>query len=754
MTLCRLWISSLLIPLYACGTPEPKAEPAVITPAPVASSYVGSEACKECHQDQWAAWSESHHREAIQRPSQDSVLGHFHGAAIAPEQAERPVVDAAGAFSVQSEVANQTPKTYPVRYTFGHSPLQQYLLDVGEGRLQAWSWAWDSRSEGEGGQRWFSLSPGLSTAPGDPLHWTGRGFNWNSMCADCHSTGIEKNYSTEDDSYDTRFAELAVGCEACHGPASKHLNWARTDSNSPRAGLVELDGQQGEINACAQCHSRRVQLKEAFNPSKKYLNHYAPALLEEGLYHPDGQINEEVYVYGSFLQSRMHRQGVTCSHCHEPHGAALRESGNNLCTQCHSPTANKDFPSLKAASYDHPDHTFHPKDSPGAQCVSCHMPTKIYMGADRRHDHGFRLPRPDLSISLGVPDPCLNCHKERDSRWSQAQLEAHHTEARPAHFATVLEHGRKGVRAAEPELARLARDTAEPVMVRATAASLLGNYGGEASAEALAVLVSDSEPLVRLGAAAGLRSLQPAERWRLGSTLLADELLAVRLQGFEALLEILRPGEQTPAPFREVMAEYLEAQELQAEHPESHTNLALLHTAMGDLGAAQAAYERALARQPHWIPALINGAELARAQGDGERERELLGQALAAAPENTEVNYAKALWMTRQRLPKDAIPFYTKARDLAPNHAHYWYALGLAQLAAGSSPAAMQTLEQAVQRWPAMSELRLVLVSEHTKAGHFPKALDHAQALVDHDPGDPRNLALLQQVKAKATEAK
>ena len=479
------------------------------------------------------------------------------------------------------------------------------------------------------------------------------------------------------------------------------------------------------------------------------LDYYAPELLQEGLYHSDGQINEEVYVYGSFLQSKMHRQGVRCSHCHEPHGAALRQTGNALCTQCHSPAGRPDFPTLKAGNYDDGSHSFHPDGSTGARCVSCHMPEKTYMGVDPRRDHGFRIPRPDQSRSLGVPDPCLACHTEQNSEWSQAAIETHHGTARPPHFATVLDQGRKGAGAAEPELARLARDREQPVMVRATAASLLGRYGGATSAEALEVLAEDSEPLVRLGAADGMGGLPPAERWRLGAPLLADEQRAIRLRSFEVLLEVLSPSKSSPRAFRQAMSEYLETQALQAEHPESHTNLGLLHLTLGQHEAAQAAYEQALAREPDWVPALINGAELARAREDGDRERELIERALQAAPDNAEVHYAKALWMTRQRYHKDAVQEYIKARDLAPTNAHYWYALGLALLGAGNPPAAIQSFEEAVLRWPAMPELRLALINEYTEAKNFEAALRHARVLVEISPGDPRNAALLENLLAQ-----
>jgi cytochrome c553 len=78
---------------------------------------------------------------------------------------------------------------------FGVYPLQQYLLPLDDGRLQALSIAWDSRPAEEGGQRWYHLYPDEAIAHDDPLHWTGPYQNWNTRCAECHSTDLHKNYT-------------------------------------------------------------------------------------------------------------------------------------------------------------------------------------------------------------------------------------------------------------------------------------------------------------------------------------------------------------------------------------------------------------------------------------------------------------------------------------------------------------------------------------------------------------------------------
>ena len=325
-------------------------------------------------------------------------------------------------------------RTIRIKYTFGVSPLQQYLVEFPDGRLQALPIAWDTRPMEQGGQRWFHLYPEEQITHDDELHWTRAAQNWNFMCADCHSTGVRKNYDPVADRFETQWAEIDVACEACHGPASRHLAWAEAkeagkpwDEDENKGLTVRLDERRDitwtvdpatgnavrskprtserELEVCAQCHARRGQIAEDYVPGKPFLDDYRPALLEPPLYYADGQQRGEVYKWGSFLQSKMYAKGVTCSDCHEPHSGKLRASGNAVCTGCHL-----------QGKYDTAEHHHHPPGSAGAACAACHMPTTTYMVIDPRHDHSLRVPRPDLSVEFGTPNPCTGCHTDRDAR--------------------------------------------------------------------------------------------------------------------------------------------------------------------------------------------------------------------------------------------------------------------------------------------------------------------------------------------------
>ncbi|MCK5480067.1 MAG: hypothetical protein KAJ06_02940, partial [Gammaproteobacteria bacterium] len=479
----------------------------------------------------------------------------------------------------------------------------QYLIEFPGGRLQALSLAWDVRSKEEGGQRWFHLYPDEKIAHDDELHWTKYGQNWNSMCAECHSTRLEKNYDPVKRLFSTRWSEIDVSCEACHGPGSDHVTWAERgpgwEKLKNNKGLVILlDERKGvdwkinpktgnaarskirssdtEIEMCARCHSRRSPISDDYKHGEPLLDHYLPRLLDEGMYHADGQIDNEVYVYGSFVQSKMHHAGVTCSDCHEPHSLKLRAPGNGICLQCHA-----------VKKYDAESHHFHKPGSHGASCAECHMPPKTYMVVDPRHDHSMRIPRPDLSVELGTPNACNNCHEDKGPEWAAKQVKAWYGRM-PSGFqsyATAVHAARQELPGAGKALAVIIRDTETPDIARATALAYIGPYLDAATIDVLAAGLSDDNPVVRV-ATVGVLETAPVElRTRPVFRMLNDPVRAVRIEAARVLASI--PAGELPAEQRTLLEkglqEYVEAQQAMAERPEAQTNLGGLYAAQGDV---------------------------------------------------------------------------------------------------------------------------------------------------------------------------
>ena len=736
----RALLLALAPSLWGCGEappPDLAAEAAwplaeKATPLAARAEYIGSTACAECHQAEYQAWRGSHHQRAMQVPTPASVAGDFAGAVFRQGDQRTQFSEADGRYLIRTEGPDGQMASFEVRYAFGAEPLQQYLLPLPGGRLQAFRLGWDTAKG-----HWFDLHPGERIGPHDPLHWTGLGYNWNFMCADCHSTASVKGYDAATRSYDTAFAEVSVGCEACHGPGSVHAAEGGTmgqgfalgqgagqvsdsawsaggDGRTSRLDAAVGNGGEGswprlaalrvpaaQINACAPCHSRRSQLREGFAPQLSYFDYYMPALLEEGLYHADGQILDEVYVYGSFLQSPMHQAGVTCGHCHEPHAAELRLEGDALCTSCHNEVGRTDFPTLPLGRYDHPQHHLHMPNSRGARCVNCHMPARTYMLVDDRRDHSFRVPRPDLHESTGAPDPCTGCHRDRNPSWAAEVLEAAFGPPAEDHFGPVFATARVGLPQAEAPLAAIAQDQALPPIVRGTALALTAAYARGVSGLALEKGLNDPDPLVRIGALRGAARWPPERRWRQAKHLLQDQLLAVRSEAAPLLAPALNSLPQRDRiALRQGIAEYLEVQRFNADRPEAHTHIGNLHVGVGEMGLAEAAFKTALELNPNWVPALVNLADLHRRSGRDVEGGTLLQRAYEVAADAPEVLLAKAFWLVRQNRAEEALPLLAEAHRLAPNNVRCAYAYAVALHSIGQAERALTVLDDALSRRP------------------------------------------------------
>ena len=587
-------------------------------------------------------------------------------------------------------------------YTFGISPLQQYLIAMPGGRLQALSIAWDTRPKEQGGQRWFHLYPGQAIKAGDRLHWTGIDQNWNFQCADCHSTHLQKRYDSKTNVFSTTWSEINVACEACHGPGSRHLDWARQKGNWRHIGNkgleAPLDERHGvswsraagaatatrstarttsrEIDTCARCHARRGQLTDEITPGHPLADGYRPALLEEGLYWADGQMRDEVYNYGSFLQSRMYAMGVTCGDCHDPHTLQLRAPGNLVCAQCHD-----------AAKYDAPGHSHHASGTPGAQCAACHMPTTTYMQVDARHDHSLRIPRPDRTISMGVPNACNQCHRDRDAAWAAARIRSWTPLPAPGHqgFAEALYAAERSASGAADLLRAVVSDPQQPAIARASAVALLSRYPGPASGDLLHAALRDASPLVRGASVEALSGEPPEQRSRWLLPLADDPVRAVRIEVAQALAGITLT--EASAAERDALArataDYLAAQQFNADRPEAHSNLGLYYARIGQQQQAQAEFERALAIDPGFVPAAVNLADLYRARGEETHAESVLRAALPASHDDASLHYALGLSLARQQRMPEALAQLQQAAKLGPADPRYAYVYGVALHSAG-----------------------------------------------------------------------
>jgi predicted CXXCH cytochrome family protein len=749
-----------LLIVLLCGLPAP-----ALRAEPGGEGFVGSAACASCHKAEHGDWLSSQHRAAMQAPTETTVLGRFDGASFRRGAEESVFLRKDGRFIIRTPGPDGKVADFPVKYVFGLSPLQQYLLELPGGRLQAFGIAWDSRPAAEGGQRWFDLYPGQKFGPGDPLHWAGLDQNWNYQCAWCHSTNLRKNYDATTGAFATTFSEISVGCEACHGPASGHLAWAAKPSSDPNQGFaLRLDQRAGvswrmtdgttasrvgpppgdkEAQLCAGCHARRQQFSDDPLAAAKFYDAFRPVTLSESLYYVDGQQRDEVYNFGSFLQSRMHEAGVTCSDCHNPHSGKLRLAGNAVCAQCHS-----------SAVFDQAEHHHHPEGSPGAQCVSCHMPATTYMGVDARHDHSMRLPRPDRTAALGTPNACNNCHADKSAAWAVEALHQWGAGGKPGaqSFAEAFHLADNQASGAGAALAAIVADGRSSAIARASALQRFAQAPTDEALDLATKSLGDRNPMTRSAAVAVVANADAATKARLLTPLLADETRLVRMDAARALAgeseNALAPADMLA--FEKALAEYEAAQKFNAERPESQANLGTLAQARGRIDDARAFYQKALALDPTFAPAAVSLASIARATGDEKGGEETLRQALLRNPDSAPLHHALGLALIRQKRLPEALSALQKAVEAAPENARFAYVYGVALHDTGSPQQAREALARALTRHPFDRDILMALASYDVEEADFAAALPRAERLAELEPRDRSVRDFLAAVRAGA----
>ncbi len=711
------------------------------TPKPSAT-YVGRENCRDCHQKEFNLFRGSDHDMAMDTAIEETVLGDFNNRSFTHFGITSRFFKEEGKYMVHTEGPDGTMEDYQVSYVFGVRPLQQYLIEFPGGRYQCLPICWDTRPASKGGQRWFHIYQSERIPPGDVLYWTRITQNWNYMCAECHSTNLRKNYVYNEKAYHTTWSEIDVSCEACHGPGSVHIDWAQKVENGsspeiyPDMGLVvrlkdtdqatwifdpdsvtarrSVPRQSDElVQMCSRCHSRRAVATEDYDHGGSLLDTHWPSLLEEDLYFADGQIQDEVYVYASFLQSKMYKAGVVCKDCHEPHSIKPYAMGNTLCFRCHM-----------ASEYGTRKHHFHDPTKEGASCTECHMHERTYMVVDPRRDHSIRVPRPDLSDKLGTPNACNQCHPDK---------------------STIFWAGRQRYPEAEEGLLRLAGDRQLPPMIRANAISLLGGYNSPATTQLITRLTNDPDPLIRYATLSVVQSGEAEFIRNLAVPRLRDSIKLVRMTAANALATV--PREMIPAGSLEllntVLKEYNASLMINADHPSTFLNFGNLYLNTGNYEKAEASFKEAIELEPGLVGPYINLADLyRRLDRDGEGE-DVLKSALEHYPDLAPVNYALGLLKVRQGKQDEALIYLKNAalQDPKDPQFSYVYAIGLNSL--GKPMEALSFLKKTLELHPYDRNILYSLATISMENGFYTEALTYAQKLVGNYPLDDSYRELL-----------
>ncbi|MGB5746603.1 MAG: tetratricopeptide repeat protein [Desulfobacterales bacterium] len=709
------------------------------------AGFVGGQKCAECHKGEYDKWRGSHHDLAMDEANEKTVLGNFNNVHFEYFDMTYRFYRQDDRFFVYTRGPDGQMGDFEIKYTFGVYPLQQYLVPFPGGRLQCLPLAWDVKEN-----KWFHLYPDAPIDPEDWLYWTNAGQNWNGMCAECHSTNLKKNYDLNTDSYQTTWSEIDVSCEACHGPGSLHAAWAELpDMARPATENFQLRVKTSGINSrdqvelCAPCHSRRAILGDYTHAELDLMDTMLPSLLDEGLYFVDGQIHDEVYVYGSFTQSKMYGRDVRCSDCHDVHSIKTVKAGNDLCLQCH-----------RAGVYDTKAHHFHKKKGEkgdpiksadgqvlfevgsGAQCMQCHMPGRYYMGNDYRPDHSFRLPRPDFSIKFGTPNACNRCHIDKSAQWSDEYITRWYGPGRRAHYGTIIDAGRKRLPNAHAELIRLAGDPLYPVIVRATALSLLGAYSPTQTAGAYKLALMDDEALIRRTAVDHLNLPDLKEQATLLTSALYDPVKAVRTEAARRVTDLSTPGLDAgqKTVFQKDLAEYQDAMEYSGDFAFGRYNLGNLFGNLNQPDKAIENYRAAIRIDNQFYPAKVNLAMLYNETGRKNEAEVLLREVVAAHAELHEVQYSLGLLLAEKKRFEEAARYLAAAAAGLPQRSRVQYNLGLLLQLIKRDAEAEAALLAALEIEPDNLDYLYALTDHYLKRQKFTQARQIAEQMIVKHP--------------------
>jgi hypothetical protein len=768
-------------------------------PQDAAAGYVGRQSCIQCHQQEAKLWQGSHHDLAMDRATSETVLGDFNDAKLEHYGITSTMYREDDKFMVNTEGPDGEMADFEVKYVLGVEPLQQYMVEFDRsdgmppdevGRLQVLRVSWDT-----GGRKWFYLRPpdvDEKLDPHDELHWTGVAQRWNNMCADCHTTNLQKNFDDKTAKYQTTFSEIDVSCEACHGPGSLHVEIAQTKGlfwdrhhGYGLAKLKDKHSSKAQLDTCFQCHSRRSRIvKPEYRPGTDYYEHFGNELLVENTYFADGQVMDEVYVHGSFIQSKMYHKNIRCTDCHDPHTARLKHDGNKVCTSCHEHPAGK---------YDSPAHHRHNTNGKGASCVECHMPETTYMAVDPRRDHSLRVPRPDLSVQLGTPNACTRCHLDRAKipparradftqyldwmlaarddaevrsalatvdKWAADHCNKWYGEKQDKlpHFANVLAAARQDKPEVENELAAFATNKRLPGIVRATCLQELARFGRETAIKTSVRLLEDDDIQVRSIAVANLQILNSSNQRdvkqliRLLVPFLEDPAGTVRVEATR-VLAFVPPGMldgQQRRTLRSSIREFEASLMSNSDRAGPHLVLGSLHEFSGNVEAARKAYETAMRVEPRATFARKNLAALLDRQAE-EAEAEV-GQ-LARTDRQQAIERAIEAQKLRQRagkLREEELVLLQRDVRLAPENAGIQYEYGLALYNNDRNEEAEKALARAVELSPNTAQFVGALGLLYHAQKRYSKALPYLERVLELQPDDEGYRRLLEEVRKQA----
>ncbi len=718
------------------------------------NDHVGSTSCAECHQEAHSKWKESHHFHAMELPNDQTVRADFNNSIFVNYGVTTKFFRQGDKYLVETENQSGDMEVFEVAYTFGWEPLQQYLVKFPDGRMQVLPTCWDVEKK-----EWYHLYPDEKIANSDPLFWTRSLQNWDHMCADCHSTNLRKKFDNTSQSFSTAYSEINVSCESCHGPGREHVELARRGSDfkeMPSFALADVNSTNiAQIETCAKCHARRSFVHPGHHAGSSFLDHFLPEVVQPWspdmqvpTYHVDGQIDDEVYVYGSYVQSKMFHQGVKCVDCHDPHTVKLHTYDNQLCTRCHVPNDKNPL------GFDSPSHHFHPMGTEGAKCVECHMPHKTYMGIDDRRDHSIRIPRPDLSVRFGSPNACNQCHQDKNPQWAADAITKFKgpDRAKEVRHPEAFHAFRTGRPEAEKLLLDTCRDLESPAFTRAGAMLALRRFISDISFEEAKRNLDSNQSVIRVAALSKLEGMPVSEIYPELVKVLSDPIRSVRTEAARLLSRaphaLFSPSEFKL--FRKVFEELKLRYVSNLDRPESNLSLGILAENQNLPLEAEKHYRQAIRREDTYVPARMNLATLLSRRGKSKEAESFLREAARLQPTWGQIHYSLGLLLAEdeKRIP-EAIRSLERASAYWQENPRVFNNLAIAYWKNGKVEDAINSFRQAIGLQPDNPEFLQNLVQLLLQSQKWNEALPYAEKIVQLVPNDPQYISWLSEIKGQ-----
>lgn len=731
-------------------------------PALTYSAYGGSASCRECHEEAFAAWSGSHHALAERPPAAATEDPAFVPTRTFKHGTQQTTLRKNGQrYEVITDGLHGTNQVFPVERILAENPLRQMLVEFPGNRLQVTEAAWDPRSN-----EWFNVYGEEDRKPGEWGQWTGRGMNWNSMCAICHNTRVRKNYDAATDSYHTTMVENGVGCESCHGPMKDHNEWQAANRNKGlKDPTLRIITREEMFDTCAACHSRRAEITGDNKPGDRYFDHHMLTITDDSnIFYPDNQNWDEDYEVTALMGSRMFHKGVRCMDCHNSHTMKTRLPSNYLCLSCHGPGATN-APAINPVTHSHhkafgydtngvltnPDINAYASayqsaqlKETGGECVNCHMPQTPYMVRHWRHDHGFTIPDPLLTKQFNIPNACNRCHTDKSTDWSLEYVEKWYGDKmnRPyREHGQLVARARRGDAATREPLVKML-ETDEMFYWQAVAATLLQRWTSEPSVTAaLLRSLQNTNPLVRqmVVQALGPVAQNDGEIATALEAKLNDPSRNVRVEAARQLAATLDTNSLAGK-------DYLGFLNHIADQPLGQLQAGTFHFQRGDTTNALPYFKRATEWDP-FSAGIHHEYAIALSQlGHMPEAVKELEAAVRLQPNEAEFHYKLALALNETGDATRMMSELETAVKCDPHHARAWYNLGLARSARGDNNGAIEALTRGETAEPNDPRIPYARATILVRTGNILEARTAARRALELQPNFSAAASLLQQL--------